>query len=84
MVGVGEAQPTEPVVVGFQAMEPLNSPIGHPVRVVCVSRYLVVPNLGSSAVPASFGVYIEAEVEDGEEATYVLRVVLSHPPPVVH
>ena len=84
VVGVWKAQPTKPVVVGFKAVEPLNSPIGDPVRVVGVSWYLVVPNLGGSAVPASFGVYVETEVEDGEEATDVLWVVLSHPPSVVH
>ena len=84
VVGVWEAQPTEPVVVGFKTVEPLNSPIGNPVRVVGVSWYLVVTNLRGSAVPASFGVYVETEVEDGEEATDVLRVVLSHPPSVVH
>ena len=83
MVGVGEAQPAEPVVVETNALQPVDGPVRHPVRVVVLTRYSIVPNLGCTAVATPLGVHLQVDAQRRKETPHVFRLVLPQPPPVV-
>ena len=68
VVGVGEAHPAEPVVVGVERVEPGDGPVGHPVGVVDPAVDGVDLDLGRAGVAAGRGAHLERPV-DGRGST---------------
>ena len=83
VVGVGEAHPAEPVVVGVEGVEPADRPVGHPVGVVPALVDGVHVDLRCAGLATTCGVDLEGVVEDRVEAADGLGVLGGEPAGVV-
>ena len=84
VMGVGEAQPAEPVILIGQPFQPGDRTVSHPVGVIDLPGHRVAKHLWCASVTTSVSVDVQCAVQGRVEGRHVFRMVLPHPAPVVH